>query len=862
MKKFIVIAILLGMIGISYADTNTSYLGLNRPARGAANWDTKINTNFTLIDNEFVARVAYDEWLYQQILLKYGDLVARLGNLPEMYVDTGTFNGTTGTTITLPKTVDAINEYAVAVVATSRGAAVGDIYVEQTITNFVVRCSSPNTGDTFKALIVYREDVNPYGTAIHRKWFVTPSDSITDQCNSATSGSLAWVVDQIDGYYADVELPGNHVYTIDQDCTIPETIHLIFQQGAVLTKGASSTSLTINGPMSGPPTQRFDDDSVGDTWVTIGGNSTSEIYADFWTEDGAGIMAAWNAITKGTVLCRPGKTYLGDVTLSEATNPKTLNGQDAIITGNLIVNKSKDIVVKNLYVDGYGEINGCWRCEWENITFEEGGGKFSGTNRYGHSITITDSPDDGDTGYGTWWTTLRRVNAHGAILAPGAYNLSSATRSNSGINLLRFVECNIKSALTDGSGDMHDPDNASIRIVPTLGLDKTHNTQNNHFIGGDLSDSQYLVKNENSYEFYVDQSYCEQYESTHTGKVEFANASYVYTSRKTSGYDDTMGPGDNDTKFTYDEIHTTANRGSTGGALFPATDVYGNPHLMFLEYNTVGAAWLPKGITGGAGIYNQCGNSTTDPADNSTMALYADTAIDSGNLHNMVLKVTGPTVGTCAVRFLADEQSNIDGHLAAVVVMRGNFNGSKIGFNGCEGTENILHGSQSDDKYEIFFGTSSKSIDDSACKPYVEVQVGAGQTAYIAQVMLGRGKTMTAQSSYIPTRREAISGSGEPASGIWWSKDLVWNINGGAATVGEPIGWLCTVAGDFAGTPPTFQELGQIGIRSLAITTPVGATASRKVGELLLTTTGDNRAWISYGAVGSTTWIQLGGSAP
>ena len=220
---------------------------------------------------------------------------------------------------------------------------------------------------------------------------------------------------------------------------------------------------------------------------------------------------------------------MGTLTLSEATYPLTLDGQGAIISGNLIINKSEDIIIKNLYVDGYGEVNGCHRCELENITFEHGGVPFiPGTRSQGHTLTVTDSPDDGAVGYGVWWSTFKRINAHGAIIAPGAYNTTAPSRSNTGINNLRFVECNIKSAPKTGTLDLHDPDNASIRVTDNLGYpDITHNTQNIHFMGGDLSDSDYLVKNFNNYIFYVDGTYCENYLRTHEGEVEFTRPMFI-----------------------------------------------------------------------------------------------------------------------------------------------------------------------------------------------------------------------------------------------------------------------------------------------------------------------------------------------
>jgi hypothetical protein len=566
------------------------------------------------------------------------------------------------------------------------------------------------------------------------------------------------------------------------------------------------------------------------------------------------IQTAWDAMTSaGEVRLQPGQTYVGNLTLSEATYPLTLDGQGAKISGNLIVNLSKDIIIKNLFVDGYGEINGCWRCEFENITYEHGGGAFSGTAKAGHAITFTDSPTDGATGFGIYWTVLRRVNAHGAIIAPGAYNTSSASRTGDGINNLRFEDCNIKSALADGTKDLHDNDNASIRIV-TLGLDKSVNTQNNHFIGGDLSDSTYAVKNEvPSYEFYVDQTYVENYKTSHTGSVEFKDC-YVYTGRKDAGSDAAMGPGDNDTSYSYDYIFTTANRGSTGGAFYPATDIYSNPNLMFLEYNSTVANWLPKNIT--SGTYAQCGDASVS---GSSLAIYEDTAVASGNKDGLVLKAVGGSAAPCSVRFTAEQASEISGHLAAVVVMRGNFAGSKIGFVSGDGTANCLHGSQSTDVYEIFFGSSGFGTDQTTKVPYVELYIGAGQTAYIAQVQLGRGKTMIAQSSYVPPYREAFSTTGPPTVGIWKSGDVIWNKansnywGGSHGFSGLPLGWYVEESGTFGGTDPLIRAFGQMGITNNEhVTSGKPTYRSVQKGELYFThtsgtATADNTDfWVAF----------------
>jgi hypothetical protein len=285
MKKIILLGLsLLLVVSTCFAASLTPYYSLQKMDRFDTNWDTTINSNWEKIDTaihsekeissnallveisnrinadnlEIMNRTNQDNYLYNQILLKYGDIVARLGNLPEVYVTSSTFNGSTGITITLPKIVSSISEYASIVVPTSRGAAIGDIHVVQDLTQFTVKCAESNISDTFKVVIFYRNDLNPYGTSINRKWYVSPLDSITDHCNNATIGSMAWVRDQIAGYYADVELPGNHEYALGQNCTITSNIRLIKQKGAVFS-ASHPVVLTINGNIDFPKDHTFDD---------------------------------------------------------------------------------------------------------------------------------------------------------------------------------------------------------------------------------------------------------------------------------------------------------------------------------------------------------------------------------------------------------------------------------------------------------------------------------------------------------------------------------------------------------------------------------------------------------------------------
>jgi len=195
--------------------TNTANLDLERPDRGDPDWDTSLNSNMTKLDTG------------------YGNNIASIADIPEVYIETGTFNYTSGDVITLPKSVSAVNEYSVGIIATSRAGAIGDIYVTKGLSSFTVYCSSSNTTDTFSAIIHYIGDVASYGGSIYRRWYVSPDASITDHSDNSDIGSLAWVIAQIGASPATIELPGNKTYTLTAyNVTIGSHIKLIIQSGA------------------------------------------------------------------------------------------------------------------------------------------------------------------------------------------------------------------------------------------------------------------------------------------------------------------------------------------------------------------------------------------------------------------------------------------------------------------------------------------------------------------------------------------------------------------------------------------------------------------------------------------------------
>ena len=181
----------------------TTNYGFEKPVKGALDWDTSLNSNMDAID----AAIA--------------DVSSEISDSPAVYVESGTFNYTTGDTITLPTAVDATNEYNVVITPTSRNGAIGDIWVEKTTTNFTVKCEENNTTDTFDATIYYLGSLNAYGQSYYRAWVVSPDASITDHGDDSVAGSLAWCIAQAGGNTVSIKLPGNHVYVLGQTINIP-----------------------------------------------------------------------------------------------------------------------------------------------------------------------------------------------------------------------------------------------------------------------------------------------------------------------------------------------------------------------------------------------------------------------------------------------------------------------------------------------------------------------------------------------------------------------------------------------------------------------------------------------------------------
>lgn len=216
-KGFLVVSILISLVFAvgAFALTYTPNYRLRLPAKGESGWLNSYNYNFMTIDSGL------------------SSVAGSIADAPEVYYYDGTFNGTTGTVITLPK-AEEVSGYSVSVVPTSRAGAIGDIYVTKTSTDVTVSCSENNTTDTFLITIYYGGDINSYGSLVYREWIVSPDDSIVDHGNASVRGSLAWVNAQASGTTVNFRFPGNHIYHIRRNISIDSTANLRFDNGAII----------------------------------------------------------------------------------------------------------------------------------------------------------------------------------------------------------------------------------------------------------------------------------------------------------------------------------------------------------------------------------------------------------------------------------------------------------------------------------------------------------------------------------------------------------------------------------------------------------------------------------------------------
>ena len=239
MRRILWMVALIALVaGPALAAETTNY-GLGKPARGERGWGDTINDNMDTIDAAL------------------GDISSEIADAPEVYVYTGTWNGTTGEVITLPKAVSAVTEYGVIVQSTARTASIGDIYFTKTTSNVTIYNSGNNTTDGYQAIIYYKGDLNAYGNSLYRAWIVSADSAITDHGDATDSGSLAWCEAQAGANNVDLRLPGNHTYSLQQNVTIDDGKRLRFDAGAVVDTDMSIRSASYQWTASGSGTSEY-----------------------------------------------------------------------------------------------------------------------------------------------------------------------------------------------------------------------------------------------------------------------------------------------------------------------------------------------------------------------------------------------------------------------------------------------------------------------------------------------------------------------------------------------------------------------------------------------------------------------------
>lgn len=274
--------------------TPTPNLGLELPARGSSGWDDTVNRNFTRVDGQF------------------GTLQSLLANAPEAYTLSATFNGTTGVTLALPKTVSSTSDYAVTVTPRTPSGSVGVVSVEKGLSTFTVKCSGGDTTTAFDAVVWFAGDAAPQGVKVQGRTY--PALGVADHSNPGTPGSLAALLAAIGSAPAIIEFIGNTTYQITgANITIPQNVALRFQPGAVLSI-ASGRTLTVNGPLEAGPWQIFG----GSGSVIIAGTARDRVIPHWFdaANPWAGFASAVAAMTTGGTIHFPPQIYDADRTVT------------------------------------------------------------------------------------------------------------------------------------------------------------------------------------------------------------------------------------------------------------------------------------------------------------------------------------------------------------------------------------------------------------------------------------------------------------------------------------------------------------------------------------------------------------------
>lgn len=244
------------------------------------------------------------------------------------------------------------------------------------------------------------------------QWYVSTS-AIADHSDAAETGSIAWVIAELAGDEAVIELPPG-AYPVGDDLTSPATVVLKVDKGALLTV-ANTKTLTINRFDAGPY-HVF----AGSGAVSFADGAAPEYYAEWFGAVGDGATndaAAFTALDYaegGHVRLLEGKDYYintaGGITFTKALH---LTGKAEITCGTTIgqagcVNVQGDnSIIEDITVNGddSGYANGAFDVELRR------GIKVTGDN-----VTVRNTTDV-DSIYGITFETVAGGEVTGCKLS-------------------------------------------------------------------------------------------------------------------------------------------------------------------------------------------------------------------------------------------------------------------------------------------------------------------------------------------------------------------------------------------------------------------------------------------------------------
>ncbi|MCE5334006.1 MAG: hypothetical protein LLG06_05405 [Desulfobacteraceae bacterium] len=190
-----ILAILTFAAEFAIADSYTQRLNLTKPMMGSSRWGDKINSALDLIDTA------------------YGNILSYAAGRPELFAASAVMNGTSGVDVTLPKPVDAVNDYAVSVIYSSpSGANKGSLSITKAKSKVTVFSSNAGDVNPIEVLIYYASTISGFGAQVHRQWYVFPSSG--DQTRADTVNGITALMIANGRNKADFILPGNASYNI------------------------------------------------------------------------------------------------------------------------------------------------------------------------------------------------------------------------------------------------------------------------------------------------------------------------------------------------------------------------------------------------------------------------------------------------------------------------------------------------------------------------------------------------------------------------------------------------------------------------------------------------------------------------